>query len=281
MILSGAGNFFTVIDNRTDAQTQDYYSKNAISLTISEGKQTDGIIILNASGSCAFSVWFVNPDGTSGMMCGNGGRCSIYAAIKYGFIEGYEDDTSIAFEVNGKQYTGKRVARNLYSIYFSPAAEYPKQVPLLENVALLGDSYKKGHFCGYYVDVGNDQYVLEVANVDEIDVNGLGKFIRYDKQFEPNGTNVNFYSYSLANNLIALRTYERGVERETGACGTGAIAAALVHIKKRGYHNMPITILPTSQSTLTVDLVLQSGADSGNVFDRIENIVLTGEVSEV
>jgi diaminopimelate epimerase len=264
---SGSGNIFSVIDNRNINETFDYYAANANDLALPKNieiAKTDGILVINSSIDYDFDVYFINPDGSSGMMCGNGGRVAIEYAISNEFIENYVDNSLLRFEMNGKVYGGKRRGNDV-SIYFPPASTNPleKEV-LLDNTTFSGD----------YVNVGTEHFVVEVENVANFDVYNIGKQIRNAKEFEPNGVNVNFYQKDKIPNSIELRTYERGVEDETGACGTGAISTALSYFNKYGY-NGKLSILPTSKSVLSVELIFEDD------IAKIKNIVLTGFVNEI
>jgi len=294
--ISGSGNIFTVFDNRIINETKEFFSENAEILTTVNPTvnntvnnsvnnisnkiiQTEGIVVLNNSNNFDFEVWFFNPDGSSGMMCGNGGRVAIYFAIKNGFIENYKDDETVSFEMNNTVYLGKKNA-DLYSIFFPPAVIFPKEIEIIiENNFGKNENVK-----GYFANVGTEHFAIEKENINEIDVDEMGKKIRNNSCFLPQGTNVNFFEKSKEMNTIFLRTYEKGVENETGACGTGSISTALVYFKKYGYSGK-LKIIPTSKSLLFVDLIFKNNFNSNengqnDLYSRIDKIILSGSVEE-
>lgn len=273
---SGAGNLFTAIDNRNYKLEKSYFSKNALYLTSENHKLpngTEGIIVLNPveKNEFDFEVWFFNPDGSSGMMCGNGGRCAINFAHRQNYLKYHnsikdlnENNSSYSanFIMNGRIYSGFVDGENT-GIFFPPPIEISDIIELKIEDKI---------FIGRYVNIGTDHFVVEVEDVLFEDVESNGKKIRFSSNFQPRGVNVNFYSKQSQNNLI-IRTYERGVEKETGACGTGAISTAIVH-NINNKTEKKINLLPTSKSPLTVELFF----DSEN---NINKILLSGAVQEI
>jgi diaminopimelate epimerase len=269
MYLSGSGNLFTLIDNRTNKLNAEYFAENAAMLTTPDNaiiKRTDGVIVINSplDKECDYDVWFFNPDGTSEMMCGNGGRCSIYFATKY-FLKDYVDGELVTFSMNGRRYYGRKNV-DTYSIYFPPPMVFPTYRQF--EISIDGNAV---NVSGFYSNVGTDHFVIEVENIDDVDVQTLGSAIRYSSEFHPNGTNVNFYAIDGVGKL-RIRTYERGVEGETAACGTGTIATALTYSGKYKY-TKKIDVIPLSHSPLNVDVVYAG--------DAIEQIILSGAVDEL
>ena len=139
-------------------------------------------------------------------MCGNGARCAVSFAKKCGYFENKKND-EIKFQAQGKIYKGKFIGDEV-SIYFGDIS--------------FGDKYKNGYFidtgCPHYVEIKNE-------DIDDFDLIPYAKEIRYSDDF-PNGTNVNIVFKD--SDVYKIRTYERGVEDETFACGTGAVALACV-----------------------------------------------------
>jgi diaminopimelate epimerase len=195
---------------------------------------------------------YFNRDGRESEMCGNGARACAFYAFHHGLAP-----AEMQFEVSGNLYhavvTGNKVRLRMqkpWDLKLSPNA-------LEENGMEEGGS----------VNTGVPHYVLFVPEVNQVDVAGLGVKYRYHSAFQPAGTNVNFVAVDSASHFY-LRTYERGVEEETLACGTGTVASALfAHIKK----HMPFPIHVTTRGgELTV---------YGDIeFTRLE---LEGEVSLV
>jgi len=128
---------------------------------------------------------------------------------------------------------------------------------------------------GIYVNVNSDHFVINHKNndiiknksFDDFCINTFAPPIRFHQEFEPNGVNVNIYSI-VNRNKILLRTYERGVEAETGACGTGALSTMLAAYSLNEI-DLPVTIIPPSKSPLTVDI-------EGEFPDKIKSLILEG-----
>ncbi len=260
--MSGAGNLFSVLDLRKysfDVIALSKLAKILCNPNQFNGIRTEGLLSIQKSSDeskADFSVKFHNPDGSFGMMCGNGGRCAIRFARKYGFT----DKDEIAFSLADTIYYG-RYGDNIDIIF-------PPPVNSETDVFVKIDEYE---FFGDLINVGTAHFVvyIDVPNYDDFrkfDVDYYGRAIRNNALFSESGTNVNFY-YSW-NGKLLIRTYERGVEAETGACGTGAIATVIAHSLK---HKIRSTteLIPTSGQPLWV--TLHYGTNS-----EIEKIVLTG-----
>lgn len=264
--MSGAGNTFSVIDNKVYNFDTLVLSKIAPILCKKEYNgymNTEGLIAVNKNyDEFDFEVLFFNPDGSYSMMCGNGARCATkYAQIRQ-IIENYKD--KIIFKMQNSIYQAETI-NNLIKIKFPP----PKEI---RNGILIKTSF--GSISGTYVNVDSDHFVINFDeltrfahdSLDNLPVNIIGKEIRYNPLF-PNGTNADFYKI-INNSTIQLRTYERGVESETGACGTGALATA---IASRIVNNIeiPVKIIPTSKIPIYVDI-------EGELPDNILSMYLIG-----
>lgn len=250
-IMSGAGNIFSVIDNRKYQFDDEYLQKLAPLIcaeSFSKGK-TEGLLVVNnpKDSNSDFLVNFFNPDGTTGMMCGNGGRCAVSFALDVGLIS--SEQQNIILEFSNNYYFGTRLNSKI-------SLEFPPPIQIQNNISI---SVEEISIIGGYVDVGSPHFVVNILNneltqgndIKYLDVLSLGKKVRYHPYFEPNGTNVDFYVP--VNNKIYLRTYERGVENETGACGTGAISTALISYLNNEIE-FPVEIITSSEHTLTVDV---------------------------
>jgi diaminopimelate epimerase len=250
-IMSGAGNIFSVIDNRKYQFDDEYLQKLApliCSKSFSKGK-TEGLLVVNnpKDSNSDFLVNFFNPDGTTGMMCGNGGRCAVSFALDKGLLSNKRQNIVLEFSNN---YYSATLIENRISL------EFPPPIQIQSNISISVDGIS---IVGGYVDVGSPHFVINILNneltkrshIKNLDVLSLGKKIRYHPYFEPNGTNIDFYI--VMNNKIYLRTYERGVENETGACGTGAISTALISYLNNEIE-LPVEIITSSEHTLTVDM---------------------------
>ncbi len=251
-IMSGAGNIFSVLDNRKYQFDDEYLQKLApliCSKSFSKGR-TEGLLVVNKPRDSNSDLWvdFFNPDGTTGMMCGNGGRCAVSFALDKGLLSDKPRNVVLEFSNN---YYFATLLNNQISL------EFPPPIQIQNNISI---SVEEGiSVVGGYVDVGSPHFVINVLNneltnrspIKLLDVLSLGRKIRFHPYFEPNGTNVDFYIP--IDNKIYLRTYERGVENETGACGTGAISTALISYLNNEIQ-LPVEIITSSEHTLTVDV---------------------------
>lgn len=234
--MNGAGNDFVMIDNRA-GQVQLSPQQIAKICDRHRGVGADGILLIEPAGNNAdFRMRYYNSDGGEAEMCGNGARCFARFAEK---IAGASKNLS--FETPAGV-----IAARLHGELVTLNMSEPTDLQL--NVMLaLGDETKKIHF----INTGVPHVVVPVANIEKVDVPREGAAIRRHKRFTPKGTNVNFLKRR-GENKIAIRTYERGVENETLACGTGVVASALIFgvTEKTGG---PIGVLVRGGSELSVD----------------------------
>ena len=256
---SGAGNDFVVIDGR-EGDVSEYRDVARIEALCKEYK-TDGLMILGqempgqaghdgegkaghdggrdaghdggSTGSPTvmadpdrpsvdFTMEFYNPDGSGGMMCGNGGRCIVafadYLGIKPAAVERTAEGVTAApgvflFRAPDGLHTGEILARpedGLWEVRI-------KMIDVHGITPMLG---------GYFLNTGTRHFVKFVSDVEKVDIDTEGKALRWNPAFAPVGTNVNFVH--AAPDGLHVRTFEKGVEGETLACGTGLTACALV-----------------------------------------------------
>jgi len=215
--MSGSGNDFILIDNRHGVVDEKGLSQWIASVCRRKHSVgADGLILIEHAKGADFKWRFFNADGGEAEMCGNGGRC----AARLAYLQGIARER-LRFETRAgtikAEVTGKRVKLEMPEPS-KIALDYPVQV---ENETVTVSS----------VTVGVPHAVIWVDDIDSAPISDMGPAIRYHKQFEPAGTNVNFLQ-ALDDGGFAIRTYERGVEDETLACGTGSVAAALVAAEK-------------------------------------------------
>ena len=207
---SGAGNDFVVIDGR-EGDVSAFREVPRIEALCKEHK-TDGLMILGSGdASVDFTMEFYNPDGSGGMMCGNGGRC-IVAFADYLGIRPASGDVFL-FRAPDGLHTGEILARpedGLWEVRI-------KMIDVQGITPMLG---------GYFLNTGTRHFVKFVEDVEKVDIDTEGKALRWNEAFAPVGTNVNFVH--VAPDGLHVRTFEKGVEGETLACGTGLTACALV-----------------------------------------------------
>lgn len=218
--MQGAGNDFIIIDNRIEKLPQEALSPLAARLcTRRMSVGADGLMAIEypeAGGD--FRMMFFNADGTMGEMCGNGARC----IVRYGYENGLGGE-EINVETTAGMIQGWRLSENQYKIKLNEVTQLKLGLPL----EIKGQIYQ----CGY-VELGYPgvpHLVVEYPNLQETDLNSLrklGKALRYHQAL-PKGANVNFYERA-KDGVIFERTFERGVEDFTYACGTGTAAVAAV-----------------------------------------------------
>lgn len=178
------------------------------------GAGADGLLFLEKSRVADVKMRIFNPDGSEPAMCGNGARCTALFSAR---SKNFKIETGagiIQAKVNG---------RNI-SIRLTEPKGLKSSLPIKVHNRILRVNF---------INTGVPHTVIFVADLEGIDVADLGRQIRFHKRFMPKGTNVDFIE-ALSNNSIKMRTYERGVEDETLACGTGAVASALVTAYRLG-----------------------------------------------
>jgi diaminopimelate epimerase len=218
--MNGAGNDFVLLDNR--AQNLKLGRDQITRLCHrQQGVGADGVIILIpcATGKADWAWDFFNNDGSAAEMCGNGARCfARYVRKLTGLNRDFTFETTAG--IIRASFAGARVTVSLTR---------PKEMRLNQKVALTG-----GERTLHSLNTGVPHAVLFVPDADQAMVCELGREIRRHAHFAPRGTNVNFVQ-PLGEGKIRVRTYERGVEGETLACGTGVTASALIAAKLHGF----------------------------------------------
>lgn len=243
----GAGNDFVIIDNR-----KNIFPKKNIHLIKrlcdrKFGIGADGLMLLENSVKTDFEMVYFNADGNLGSMCGNGGRCIVAFAKSLNIF-----DTETKFEAIDKLYHAT-LKDHLVSLVMNDV----NMIEIHENHLFL--------------DTGSPHHVTFQENIDELNVNKLGKTIRYGSPYFEKGANVNFVE-QINNNTFKVRTYERGVENETLSCGTGVTAVAIAsHYSKKSTSNQ------INLQTLGGNLEVSFNADN----NTYSNIVLKGPATFV
>jgi diaminopimelate epimerase len=251
--MSGSGNDFIIIDNRQSVVPSADLSRFAVQVCrrkMSVG--ADGLILVENSESVDFKWRFFNADGSPAEMCGNGARCVARFALLNGIAR--------------EQMQFETVAGIIRAQVMDEQAKVQMTDPLS---FVLACQLETGHETVVYssVNTGVPHVVIEVDDIDSADVVGVGRRIRRHPRFSPAGTNVNFIG-TLSDGSWAVRTYERGVEDETLACGTGITAAALVLARKKSLPT-PILLKTRSGSLLKVHFAIQA--------DGFKDVFLEGD----
>ncbi len=233
--MHGAGNDFIMVDDRDGSFPVYDYRRIAAMGTRRVGVGCEGIILVQKSSNADFRMRFFNPDGSEAEMCGNGARCVAAFAREIGAVTG---DT-MKFETMAGIVSAELLPGNLVRIGMPD----PKEIG--EDFAVTGVPHK----------------IVSVENITKVDVEREGRAIRMSAEFAPGGTNVDFVEYRLPGTAI-VRTYERGVEAETGACGTGAVASAVIGVLDYGLE-FPVAVKTMKGFELIVDGKCEGRSVSG------------------
>lgn len=233
---SGAGNDFVVLDGRAGhcdaAELEHYRDASAISALCDRGSGfraadgrvgADGLMILGQEPGFDFRMEFYNPDGSSGMMCGNGGRCIVAFADFLGLVP--SEGKIFRFIAADGVHTGEILSRDggLWEVRLG-------MIDCLEYGPALD---------GWFLNTGTRHFVkfLDCGEaLESLDIDAEGPRYRHDPAFAPVGANANFVSV-LSDGRLKVRTFEKGVEAETLACGTGLTACALaswLRVREKG-----------------------------------------------
>jgi diaminopimelate epimerase len=268
-VYSGAGNDFVMINNWDNEVPFEKQSDFALKICKEQFPEIDGVIFADKpkEKESLIRMNYFNRDGSYGAMCGNGARC----IVQFSIDEGLVNQSVFNLEAVGKTYKAKIKGNNIVKISFPPPSEIKLNI-VLEDKALKVNWVKVGseHIVLFIKEEANKK-VLNASSLDDVKVNELGKELRFSRQFQPKGANVNFADI-ISENEIRIRTYERGVERETLACGTGIISSAVVSSLLRKV-NPPVKVLVQSGEWLTVDFK--------NINGKISNLSLEGSARKI
>jgi diaminopimelate epimerase len=236
--MSGAGNDFILIDHRrpifSDTAAAQAFARAVCERKFSVG--ADGLILLEESPEADFRWQFFNADGSLADMCGNGARCAARFAHAHGMAPARMRFATLAGIIEA-EVTGTTVCLTM-----TP----PRDFSLSQQL----DTPAGGTETVHSVNTGVPHAVIWAAEIEAAPIREWGRHFRFHPRFAPAGTNVNFVGL-LGENLLRVRTYERGVEDETMACGTGAVAAALV-AARLGRVASPTRIITSGREELTI-----------------------------
>jgi diaminopimelate epimerase len=260
--MSGAGNDFVLIDNRKGI----IENGESLAQKLCDrrwGIGADGLLLLQPSSKADYTMMYYNADGSYGGMCGNGGRCIARYAVEEGIAKEIH-----SFEALSHIYQ-TRVKESEVALSMLDAADIRKNIVLPVNNIQL-----KAHF----VNTGSPHVVIPIGllkkkygGLEKIPVDKIGRKLRNDKRFSPLGTNVNFIERNGVNS-IRMRTYERGVEAETLACGTGSVASAII-ASMIWKMVSPVQVVPSSGVDLSVSFMIENS--------NYTKITLTGQAMRI
>ena len=260
--MSGSGNDFIIIDNRQpkfDEADLDRLIKGACRRKMSVG--ADGLILVEEAPGVDFKWRFYNSDGSRAEMCGNGARC----VSRFAYLEGIAD-ASMSFATDAGVISAV-VSKKKVKIKMTDPTDFRDE----DSLDVQGTE-----FAYWSVNTGVPHAVIEVQDVNAVDVPVLGRAVRIHPEFSPGGTNANFVRLE-DDATLSIRTYERGVEDETLACGTGNVAAALVFSLKHGMPS-PIKLLTRSGEYLSIYFDRQGDSFSEVYLEGDARVIYTGEL---
>jgi len=251
--MHGGGNDFVLVDHRQGflaMAEQPAFARRVCAGKVGVG--ADGLILIEASPRADFRWRFYNADGSEAEMCGNGARCAARFAVLNGLAAPQLSFETLAGVIRA-EVDGRRV-----KVAMTGVGEYRRHL----DIPLEGEVLH-----GHFVRVGVPHVVVQVNELEKVPVQVWGRAVRFHNLFQPAGTNVNFIRVTGPHGL-EVRTYERGVENETLACGTGAVASALIaaHL---GQAASPVSVQTRGGEILTVSFAGQG--------DNLTEIFLEGE----
>lgn len=264
---NGAGNDFIILNNIVERLPEESLPRLARTLCerhLSIG--ADGLMVVERSEKADFRMVFFNCDGSVGEMCGNGARC----ICRYGYENGLSGGEQTVETASGLVY-GRRVTKREYRVRLTD----PTVVKPEYDVEVDGKTYE----CGY-VELGSPGlphaavHMAGLAGIPERELFELGRKLRFHPAF-PKGANVNFYELTGPDHFYE-RTYERGVEDFTYACGTGTASAAIV-LASRGLTGDHVEA-DMAGGRLAVDLGRENGKITAVCLTGPTNTVAEGEV---
>jgi diaminopimelate epimerase len=265
--MSGSGNDFIIIDNREsvikNSDKRDFVIKVCVP-KVSVG--ADGVIFIENSEKADFKWDFYNADGSSAEMCGNGCRC----------IAKYAYEKKIASEQMAFETTAGIIKADIKGSCIRVKLTNPENLQMNLPIHLNGRKYQVDS-----LNTGVPHAIIYTSDIMNENVCGVGREVRSHMAFSPEGTNVDFVQKQGANEL-RIRTYERGVENETLACGTGVVASALL-ASRAGMVQPPVRVQTQGGEFLTVDFKATSeGEKFGDVFlEGPAKLVFEGTIVEI
>lgn len=247
--MNGAGNDFVLVDNRSGSLTLDTPTVARL-CDRHRGIGADGLLAVEpAEQGADYRMRYYNADGGEVEMCGNGARCfARFVNRLHGF-----NLPSVRFEtmagIIGAEFEGEQVRLSM---------SVPHSLALNESLPVQGRPLTV-----HSLNTGVPHAVVFVEDLERVDLRGDGAALRYHQRFAPKGTNANFARIT-GPGQISIRTYERGVEDETLACGTGTVACALIHHLLHGAPS-PVGVRVRGGDTLTIGFVENQDGSFGNV----------------
>jgi diaminopimelate epimerase len=215
--MSGSGNDFVFFDSRAHRGVADPLENREQIVALCAphlGIGADGVVFIDDDADALFAIRYYNADGSRGELCGNASLCATQSAVALGLASAGD---TFQFMSDSGLIKASIDASGLASVRLSGVEHLEVEAP---------ESPQAGEIRVGFAEVGVPHLVILVSDVDAVDVQTRGRTLRYGSLRAPKGANVNFVSASRAEEGFRMRTYERGVEAETLACGTGSVATA-------------------------------------------------------
>jgi diaminopimelate epimerase len=250
---SGAGNDFVIVQN------SNFNLEPSLIQKICDrhfGIGADGLLLIGESNKADFSLKYFNSDGTGDVLCVNGARCAVLFAFQKGLC-----DRECSFEFINQIFRAEIMDESNVRLFidYSPIIQLNKDIEFLSKKLLthLVDIKAKhliiywDSFCSVFSSI------VKESDFEIFDINYFGRLLRNHPEFLPDGVNVNFIK-QVEENTIRVRTYERGVEAETLACGSGSIASSIIFYLTQKI-NPPIKVITTSKKIFQIDFAERNG----------------------
>jgi len=264
----GTGNDFIILDNRAGSLRSVIDDVSRFTVNVCKRKicvGADGVLLLEDSDRADLKMRVFNPDGSEVTMCGNGARCSAFYAAHNGVGSG-----ELSMET-GAGIIRAEVRDDMVKLKMTD----PKQISLDKDLGIERSVIKT-----HSIDTGVPHVIHFTENIETYPVKEMGAKIRYHHAFQPDGTNVNFVKI-VSDGVIRIRTYERGVEDETLACGTGSVAAAIAACLVYGTAQ-PVEVLTASGESLKVYFNAKNKKNISDVFlEGTAKIIYEGGIDYV
>jgi len=267
--MSGAGNDFVVIDKQLYKNLSVDESLVRKLCDRHDGIGADGLIAVDDLKDYDFIMNYYNADGSTGSLCANGARCATYFASQTGRLN---SDAAI-FLSNQVQYKAELISKEKVRFFLNA----PKKIKYNFKIKVGGKLLN-----AHCADTGSQHVVIDINEsngffglLDELELDLLGRELIKLPEFFENGTNVNFIE--VKDSVVYIRTYERGVEAETLACGTGSVAAALICYVNHKL-SLPIEIIPKSKEKLLVNFDVENSKVINLSLTGPAKIIFTGEI---
>ena len=262
-----AGNDFLLVDNRGKKAEKRIGNLSKFAKAVCARKHSigaDGLLLLEGSEKADITMRIFNPDGSEVTMCGNGSRCTAYYAARKGITK-----NKLSIETKAGILKA-RVGKNIAKIEMMK----PERLKSRFSIDVYDETFEVD-----FVKTGVPHVVYFLEDLDSFDVKRFGRVIRFHKEFASEGTNANFVKVNDRHN-ISIRTYERGVEDETFACGTGAVASSIVASELHSVES-PVRVKTSGGGVLTV-YFKKRGNEYKEVFLEGEvKLVYEGEIDYV